>query len=110
MSVKAPVTFTLRLTIKILVHLSDFSVGLEFLCGDKRWRCTDVGTRVVTGICLEPRDMVRSEVDPNDKTKRIQTKYVSTDHRDLNGPPYGVPENVFDEYDMEACRVKRECL
>ena len=52
--------------------------------------------------------MVRGEVDPEDKTKRIQTKYVSTDPRDLNGPPYGVAENVFDEYDIEACSVERE--
>ncbi len=87
---------------------SDFSIGLEFRCGDKRWRCTDVGTRVVTAICLEPRDMVRSEVDLKDKTKRIQTTYVSTDPRDLNGPPYGVMESVFDEYDIEACSVERE--
>lgn len=87
---------------------SDFSIGLEFWCSDKRWRCTDVGTRVVTAICLEPREMVRGEVDPEDKSKRIQTKYVSTDPRDLNGPPYGVAENVFDDYDIEACSVERE--
>jgi len=87
---------------------SDFSIGLEFWSSDKRWRCTDVGTRVITAICLEPRNMVRSEVDPEDKTKRIQSSYVSTDPRDLNGPPYGVVESVFDEYDIEACSVERE--
>ena len=86
----------------------DFSIGLELWCGDKRWRCTDVGTRVITAICLEPRDMVRSEVDPEDKTKRIQIHYVSTDPRDLNGPPYSVVESVFDEYDIEACSLERE--
>jgi hypothetical protein len=90
------------------MHHRDFSIGSEFWCGDKRWRCTDVGTRVITAICLEPREMVRGEVDPNDKTKWIQTKYLSTDFRDLNGPPYGVAESVFDEYDMEACSVERE--
>ena len=92
------------------MNLSDFSIGLEFLCGDKRWKCTDVGTRVVTAICLDPREMVHSEVDPNDKAKRVQTRHVSTDHRDLYGPPYGVAESVFDEYDMEACSVEREGL
>ncbi len=86
----------------------DFSIGLKFWCSDKRWRYTDVGTRIITAICLEPRDMVRSEVDPKDKTKRIQTKYVSTDPRDLNGPPYGVAESVFNEYDMEACSLERD--
>lgn len=87
---------------------SNFSIGLEFWCGDKRWRCTDIGSRVVTAICLEPREMVRSEVDPSDNTKRIQTRYASDDPRDLNGPPYGVVECVFDEYDMVACAVEQE--
>jgi hypothetical protein len=87
---------------------SDFSIGLEFWCGIKRWRCTDTGTRVVVAISLEPREVDRSEADPNDKTKRIETKYVSTDPRDLNGPPYGVVESVFDEYDIKACSLERE--
>jgi hypothetical protein len=87
---------------------SDFSIGLEFWSGNKRWRCTDVGTRVIIAICLEPRDMVRLELDPKDKTKRIETRYVSTDRRDLNGPPYGVLECVFDEYDIETCRLEWE--
>ena len=52
--------------------------------------------------------MVRSEIDPKDKKKRIQTTYVSTDPRDLNGPPYGVVESAFDEYDIEACSVEPE--
>ena len=87
---------------------SEFSMGLEFWCGGKRWRCTDVGTRVVVAICLESRDMVRIAVDPKDKTQRIQTSYLSTDPRDLNGPPYGVVECVFDEYDIEACSLEQE--
>ena len=82
---------------------SDFYIGLEFWCGTKRWRCTDVGTRVVVAISLEPRNMVCSDVDPADSTKRIQTRFVSVDPRDLNGPPYGVAESVFDENDLEAC-------
>lgn len=85
-----------------------FSIGLKFWSGDKRWQCTDVGTRVITAICLEPREMVRSEVDSNDKTKRIQTAFVSNDPRDLDGPPFGVAECVFDEYDIEACSMRRE--
>ena len=87
---------------------SDFSLGLEFWCGNKRWRCTDVGSRVIVAICLEPRDMVRLESDPTDSTKRIKTRYVSTDPRDLNGPPYGVTENVFDEYDIESCSLAQD--
>jgi hypothetical protein len=41
----------------------DFSIGSEFTCGGKRWRCTDVGTRVIVAICLEPREMVRAWTD-----------------------------------------------
>lgn len=58
-----------------------FTIGGEFRCGGKRWRCTDVGSRVIIAICLE------GPVDP----------------RWLNGPPYAVTETVFDEYDHPAC-------
>jgi len=85
-----------------------FSVGLEFWCGAKRWRCTDVGTRVIVAISLEPREMVQVEIDPGDKSKRIETRFISNDPRDLNGPPYGIAESVFDEYDLEGCTLKPE--
>ena len=98
---------TLGLRNKYMQH-RDFSIGMEFWCGGKRWRCTDVGTRVIVAICLEPRDMVRSEPHPTDKTKRVQTHFVSNDPRDLSGPPYGVAESVFDEYDVEACRTEND--
>lgn len=49
--------------------------------------------------------MVRVEVDPLDRTKRTETRYMSDDPRDLNGPPYGVAEVVFDEYDFEGCHL-----
>lgn len=90
-----------------MIH-SDFSIGTEFWSGDKRWRCTDVGTRVVVAICLEPREMVRLESDPTDPTRRIQTKYISNDPRDLNGPPYGIVEIAFDEYDIGTCSLEPE--
>jgi len=60
---------------------TDFSIGKAFRCGDKRWRCTDVGTRVIVAICLDHDD------DPSW----------------YNGPPYAVAESVFDEYDIEGC-------
>ncbi len=88
-----------------MIH-SDFSIGLEFWSGNKRWRCTDVGTRVIVAISLEPREMVRLEPDQIDPTKHIQTRYASTDPRDLSGPPYGVMESVFDEYDIETCSLE----
>jgi hypothetical protein len=88
------------------MNLSEFSIGVEFWCGEKKWRCTDIGTRVVTAICIEPRQMVRVAIDDNDPTKRTTTRYHSDDPRDLNGPPYGVAECVFDEYDQEACSLE----
>jgi hypothetical protein len=59
----------------------DFSIGMEFLCGGKRWRCTDIGRRTVIAIALDHDD------DPSW----------------YNGPPYAVAETVFDEYDQEGC-------
>ena len=49
--------------------------------------------------------MVRIGIDPDDKTRRVETRFMSEDSNDLNGPPYGVAESVFDEYDMEACSI-----
>jgi hypothetical protein len=87
---------------------SDFSIGLEFWCGGRRWRCTDIGTRVIVAICLEPRELVHLELDVAGKAKRTETRAISDDPRDLNGPPYGVVESVFDEYDMDGCALKAE--
>lgn len=85
------------------MHHRDFSIGLEFRCSEKLWGCTDVGTRVIVAISLEPRDMVGVESVLDGSSKRIETRYVSTDPRDLKGPPYGVAESVFDEYDIDSC-------
>lgn len=87
---------------------SDFEIGLEFWCAGKRWRCTDLGTGVITAICLKPREMVQISIDPSDKTKRTERRLLSDDPVDLNGPPYGVLESVFDENDIEACSVQPE--
>ena len=61
---------------------TDFEIGLEFECGGRRWRCTDLGTRTVIAIPLEY---------PEDPSW-------------YNGPPYAVAETVFDEYDLEGCK------
>ncbi|WP_444928014.1 hypothetical protein ACJJI4_10370 [Microbulbifer sp. TRSA002] len=67
------------------MKISEFSMGLDFWCGDKKWRCTDIGSRVITAICI-------------------------SDHEDdpswFNGPPYACAESVFDEYDQEGCAIK----
>lgn len=87
---------------------NEFKIGLEFYCGGKKWRCSDVGTRVIVAIALWPREMVRMTVDADDCIKYTKTRYLSNDPSDLIGPPYSVAEFVFDEYDIEGCYVNPE--
>ena len=35
------------------MQLGDFTIGLEFLYGELRWRCANIGTRVVVAIRLD---------------------------------------------------------
>ncbi len=58
----------------------DFYIGQEFYTGTGKWRCTDIGTRVIVAIHLDQEDL-----------------------RNYHGPPYSIAESVFDEYDMEGC-------
>ena len=85
---------------------SDFQIGTEFFTETGRWRCTDVGTRVITAISLEPRDMVRMQGGAHgDQTEE---SFVSNDPLDLVGPPYMVGEHVFDEYDLDGCYATKD--
>lgn len=61
------------------MKLSEFEQGLEFYTGAGRWRCTDVGKRTVVAIRLDAED---------------SSWYA--------GPPYAVPECVFDEDDLDG--------
>jgi hypothetical protein len=63
---------------------SDFKIGLEFWMSGSRWRCTDVGSRVVVAIKLDQYD----------------------DHSWYNGSPYKVAEHSLDEYDLMACSLR----
>lgn len=81
----------------------EFYIGLEFTIGDgTRFRCTDVGTRVVIAINLNgPEEVV--EYDPETQVKTmppVLPEERPTWHR---GPPYAVVENFFDEYDLPGC-------
>ena len=31
----------------------DFTIGSHFLCGGRRWLCTDVGTRVIVAVRVD---------------------------------------------------------
>ncbi|EEF25050.1 conserved hypothetical protein [Ricinus communis] len=64
-----------------IMKLDDFHVGLEFLGpSGALFRCTDVGTRVVAAIELDHEESAWYQ-----------------------GPPYIVPELVFDEWDIAHC-------
>nr|VFK15689.1 MAG: Uncharacterised protein family (UPF0158) [Candidatus Kentron sp. LPFa] len=60
----------------------DFELEKEFYTATGKWRCTDIGTRVILAIHL-------NQENP----------------KNYNGPPYSIPEEVFDEYDMEGCSL-----
>ena len=65
---------------------AEFIIGGEFWCGARRWRCTDLGTRVVVAIC-------------------VSGKEVAADPSWLRGPPYALAESVFDESDIKVCTI-----
>ena len=87
------------------MKLQQFSIGLEFRCSGKRWRCTDVGSRVVVAISLEPCEVVSVEVDRLDRSKQTERRYVTDDASWCNGPPYAIVEHVFDEDSQVACSL-----
>ncbi len=62
------------------MQFSEFQVGLKFYTATGKWQCTDLGSRVAVAIKL----------DEHDETW-------------LSGPPFAVPEVVFDEYDIKGC-------
>lgn len=65
----------------------EFYVGLEFYTATGRWRCTDVGTRVIVAI-------------------RLNAPEASW----YNGPPYAVAESVFDENDLAGCSLDADAV
>lgn len=83
------------------VKHSDFKIDTEFFTETGKWRCTDVGTRVIVAISLKPRAMARVRYD--ESGERIEDHSTSDDPRDLSGPPYMVVEHVFDEYGIAGC-------
>ena len=87
---------------------SEFRIGLEFWCAGRRWRCTDIGTRVVAAISLEPHE-VEELTSPDDGIgPSRRRRYTTDDPTWLLGPPYKIAEVIFDEYDIEGCSLFQE--
>lgn len=59
------------------MELSEFEIGMQFMCGGNAFLCTDKGTRVVVAIEVKDGWMA--------------------------GPPYALGEVVFDEDDITVC-------
>lgn len=77
----------------------EFYIGLEFSFGDGTWRCTDLGTRVITAIRID-----RVEVGSSDpEAVRVISREEAERDGWFNGPPYAIFETVFDEDDMLGC-------
>lgn len=65
---------------------ADFHIGLEFVAtAGFRWRCTDVGTRMVIAIRLDHADAAWYQ-----------------------GPPYIAEEVVFDEHELSRCHLTED--
>ena len=80
-------------------------MGEMFWCGGRRWRCTDIGTRVVVAISLEPHEVVQLNTSRPVGDPLREERFMSDDPSWLNGPPYAIVEGVFDEYDQPGCSV-----
>lgn len=84
---------------------SDFRIGIDFWCGGTRWRCTDVGSRVVVAMSLGPHEVVGHAPHAEGEHPGQLEHYVTDDPSWLVGPPYAVVERVFDEGDLAACSL-----
>jgi hypothetical protein len=77
----------------------DFQIGGIFWCGGRQWRCTDIGTRVITAIRL---DHVHVESTTPEQRRTLDRSEAEAEGW-YNGPPYAVAETVFDEDDIVGC-------
>jgi hypothetical protein len=91
----------------LMTH-DQFRIGLEFWCGAKRWRCTDVGSRVIVAISLEPHEVVEIERVAGHPGEARERRFMTDDPTWLNGPPFALVEHVFDECSMEGCSLDPE--
>ena len=83
------------------MKLSEFRIGSEFVCGG-RWRCTDIGTRVVVAIRVDQATITRKSPD-----EPASLRVISGDEAEemgwFEGPSYNVVERVFDEDEQNSC-------
>jgi hypothetical protein len=86
------------------VKHADFTIGGEFWCAGKRWRCTDIGTRTIVAIRIDSVE-VESNVP---ELRRTLSRAEAEAEGWFRGPPYAVAESVFDEDDHVGCTLSAE--
>ena len=82
------------------MKLSEFKIGQPFYMDERKWLCTDIGTRTVSAICISS-----AEIKSNGKRKTL----TETELREAgwtNGPPYALHEELLDEYDIVDCGLQ----
>lgn len=101
---------------RMLVHAPcamkrrEFRLGELFWCAGQRWRCTDIGTRVIVAISIEPHEVVTLDPVAGEHCTPIERRHVTHDPAWLTGPPYAISEAVFDEHSMVACSKERDAV
>ena len=81
---------------------SSLTIGDTFWCGDRQWRCTDIGTWTFTAIRIDA-----VEVGGTGPASRRSLTHAEAEAEGwFNGPPYAVAEVVFDEHDQEGCSLE----
>jgi hypothetical protein len=76
----------------------DFEIGAEFWCSDRQWRCTDIGTRIITAIRID-------SVNVGGTKPHVLDRAAAEAEGWFNGPPYAVAESVFDEDSQKGCTL-----
>ncbi|NTF17120.1 hypothetical protein G6L37_01580 [Agrobacterium rubi] len=67
--------------------MASVELGGTFYCSGNEYRVTDKGTRVIVAVMVDEKALA----DPSW----------------LDGPPYALAEQVFDEYDFPAMTLER---
>jgi Arc/MetJ-type ribon-helix-helix transcriptional regulator len=101
---KAPDTVQIEALEPGHMRHADFRIGGVFWCDSRQWRCTDIGTRVITAIRLDHVDVESTAPGQRRTLSRSEAEAEGW----FNGPPYAVAETVFDEYDIKGCTREPE--
>jgi hypothetical protein len=94
---------------------SDFKIGGHFYSGRsdgrlRKWRCTDVGTRVVVAIRVDSAVIHEYDFAAKKNAPRIVSEAEAERLGWFNGPPYAGVEYIFDEDDFEGCALSPDEL